>query len=71
MNGDGGLVGGDVVDGEAGETADGLCIEENELGGDSGPQRQGVVIEDPAEDREPTVLVQRFRVHLSSDSALS
>jgi hypothetical protein len=39
-----------------------LCIEENERVGDPGPQGQGVVIDDPAEDREPAVLVQRFRV---------
>ncbi|MFC9056735.1 hypothetical protein ACFTXB_01615 [Streptomyces sp. NPDC057074] len=53
---------GDVVDGEANDAADGLRIEENEGGGDAGSQWQGVVVEDPAEHREPAVLVQRFRV---------
>ncbi|MFJ3505705.1 MULTISPECIES: hypothetical protein [unclassified Streptomyces] len=61
-DGDGGFVVGDVVDGEADNTADGLRVEENERGCDPGPQGQGVVVEDPAEDREPAVLVQRFRV---------
>jgi hypothetical protein len=34
MDGDGGLVVGDVVDGEANDAADGLGVEENERGGD-------------------------------------
>ncbi|MFD8982442.1 hypothetical protein [Streptomyces sp. NPDC059564] len=61
-DGDGGRVVGDVVDGEADDAEDGLRVEENEGGGDPGPQGQGVVVEDPAEDREPAVLVRRFRV---------
>ncbi|MFJ1732820.1 neutral zinc metallopeptidase [Streptomyces sp. NPDC088254] len=48
--------------GEANDAADGLRTEENERGGDPGPQGQGGVIEDAAEHREPAVLVQRFRV---------
>ncbi|ROQ26692.1 hypothetical protein EDD98_6340 [Streptomyces sp. PanSC19] len=40
----------------------GRAYEENEGGGDAGPQWQGVVVEDPAEHREPAVLVQPFRV---------
>lgn len=61
LDGDGGLVVGAVGDGEANDAADGLRMEENEPGGDPGPQAQAVVIED-AEHREPAVLVRRFRV---------
>ncbi|GGT93169.1 hypothetical protein GCM10010272_42540 [Streptomyces lateritius] len=39
-----------------------MRVEENERGGDPGPHGQGVVVEDPADHREPTVLMQRFRV---------
>ncbi|MFC7264642.1 hypothetical protein [Streptomyces lutosisoli] len=37
LDGDGGLVIGDVVDSEADDAADELGVEENERGGDPGP----------------------------------
>ncbi|MGV9247130.1 hypothetical protein [Streptomyces sp. NPDC003710] len=57
-DGDGGAVVGDVVAGEADDAADRLGIEENECCSDAAPQRQRVVVQDPPEHGEVTVLVQ-------------
>jgi hypothetical protein len=50
----------DVVDGEAGEAADGLGVGQHEAGSDAGAQRLACVGEDAAEQGEPVVLRDRL-----------
>ncbi|MFE9826790.1 hypothetical protein ACFYSH_32490 [Streptomyces sp. NPDC005791] len=56
-DGDRGAVVEDVIDGEADDAGDGLGVEEDERGGDPGPQGQGAVVENPPENGESAVLM--------------
>ncbi|MEU1145943.1 hypothetical protein ACFYO9_20010 [Streptomyces sp. NPDC005863] len=58
-DGAGGAVVEDVVNREADDAGDGLGVEEDERGGDPGPQGQGVGVEGPPENCESAMLVQR------------
>jgi hypothetical protein len=65
-DGDGGPVVGDVVEGKADKTGDGLCVEENERGGDAGPLGHGVVV---ANRSSTTTRVSRPRSGSCTSSA--